>query len=487
MTQFIVTLVLFIFVLGLLVFIHELGHYLAARKVGIKVEEFAVGMGPKIGGFRRGETDYNIRILPIGGYVKLYGEGDYDVQTPESFAGKKPYQRLFVLIAGVSMNFLLAVVLLYASGANLDFKYRNAEVPGFNDEYKPWFGTKSPQKFIIAETANESPLKGKAETFDTLLKLNGEEVAIGDISQKLIENSGKEVNVTLLGYSTKNTRDVTIKLPELNKELLATDGTPLIRISTINDNSPLKDKAQVGDVIKLINNEPYTIENFRDKIQAARGKETKFTLINPTNNEVRDITTTILDEDLPLKIAISSTYSIDSILQIRTGLISFIEFHGVEKVFAGLTQSLNTIQNFFFSMGKLFDRAFATGSAVPVVDNVGGAISLFDILSKIIAFFGFWGLVELTILFSLNLAILNIFPIPALDGGHVVFTLLEMISRRRLPTVLYNYLTLAGFVFLMGLMLFITGIDIVKFPAVRSLFCDNGRNVEFVCELSVRN
>lgn len=487
MTVFVVTLVLFIFVLGLLVFVHELGHYLAALRVGIKVEEFAIGMGPKIWGFRRGHTDYNIRALPIGGYVKLFGEGDYDIKSTDSFGGKKPYQRLFVLIAGVFMNFLLAVVLLYGLGANLDFKYRNAEVPGFNDEYKPWFGQKSQQYFILADVDSDSPLSGKSVTFDTLLKINGEEVAAGDISQKLIDNSGKKATLTLLGYSTSETKDIVVDLPELNKNLLAENGTPLIKIVNINQGSALENKAEAGDVIQEINGQKYTLDNFKELVTDAKGKDATFKLLNPKTGESREVTASLPDTDLPLQIIISPTYSIDSILKTRTGLITFIEFEGWSKAFAGIGQSLNTVQNFFFSMGKLFNRAFATGSAVPVVDNVGGAISLFDILSKITTYFGFWGIIELTILFSLNLAILNILPIPALDGGHVLFTLLEMIFRRPLPAAIYNYLTLGGFIFLMGLMVFITGIDIVKFPAVRSLFCDNGRHVEFVCDLTVRN
>lgn len=463
---------------------------MAAKSVGIKVEEFAIGMGPRIWGFKKGETDYNLRLLPIGGYVKMLGEGDYDIHTPDSYGGKKPSQRLLVLVAGVFMNFLLATFLLYISGANLDFKFRNAEVPGFNEDYQPWFGKKSDQKFILAEIAEDSPLKNKAQAFDTIVKINGQEVNAENLNQKLLENENKTIKLSLLGYTSKDEREVELLVPDIDEAFLNTNKAPLIRLTRINDDSPLKDKASEGDVLKLINGQEYTNDSFRKIIAENRGKEIEFTLINDKSRETKVIKFAPLADEKkpPLSVGIAPAYSADSILQARTGLMTFIEFNSpTEKALGGVAQALNTVQNFFFSMGKLFERAFASGSAVPVVDNVGGAISIFDILSKIIVLFGFWGIIELTILFSLNLAVLNILPIPALDGGHVVFTLLEMISRRRLPNAIYNYLTLAGFIFLMGLMVFITAIDIVKFPAINNVFCADGRNTPFVCDLTVRN
>lgn len=488
MTAFIITLVAFIFVIGVLVFVHELGHYLAAKRVGIKVEEFAIGMGPRIWGFKRGETDYNIRLFPIGGYVKMLGEGDYEVHTPDSYGGKSPAQRLLVLVAGVFMNFILAVFLLYLMGMNLDFKYRNAEIPGFNQDYTPWFGEKSDTMFIISELQNGSPLEGQAQSFDIITKLNGESVSANDLTPRLIENEGKDVKLTVVNYNSSQERDLTFKVKDLNEDLLGKNNLPLVKITSIADNSPFNGKAQVGDVIKLINGEAYSATEFRDILQKNIDKETTFTLVNEKGENERQASFIIPNEARPLKIGITSTYSSDSILGIRSGFMSFIVFEGWGgKAFSGIGQSLNTVQNFFYSMGKLFERAFQSGSAVPVVDNVGGAISIFDILSKIIILFGIWGIIELMALFSLNLAILNILPIPALDGGHVVFTLLELVSRKRLPTVVYNYLTLGGFIFLMGLMVFITAIDIVKFPAVNRMFCEDGRKVGFICDLTVRN
>jgi membrane-associated protease RseP (regulator of RpoE activity) len=145
---------------------------------------------------------------------------------------------------------------------------------------------------------------------------------------------------------------------------------------------------------------------------------------------------------------------------------------------------MNTVQNFIFSLGQIFKMSIQQSTIVPVADSFGGAISIFEVLGQIMGAFGFWGVIELAILFSINLAIFNILPIPALDGGHVFFTLGEMIFRRRLPSSIYNYLTLGGFVVLIGFMLVVTGLDLVKHTNARDLFCNNSYQVDFVCNLT---
>lgn len=483
MLSFFVTLIVFILVIGLLVFVHELGHYLAAKKVGIKVEEFAIGMGPKIWGFVRGETEYNVRAFPIGGYVKMLGEGDYDLISEDSFGGKKPSRRLLVLVAGVFMNFILAVILIYAQGFHQDFKYRNIEGI-FKQEYRPWFGEKSQSYLAIRDVDESSPFHGKVSTFDIMTEINGQKYNPDNISELLLQNRGKDIDVKLLEYSSSNTKNIKIKVPDVKPELVGKDNTPLVVIQAFTKDSPLLNKAKLLDVIKLINGQTYNSDNFREEIAKYKGQKTTFTLVDIDGSNERNIEVELANSDRPLGIVLTYNNTIDALLGISTGQISLVEFNGNSKWLAGVEQSLNTIQNFGFSMGQLFAQASEDKSAVPVVDNVGGAIGIFDILSKIILLFGFWGVLELMALFSINLAILNILPIPALDGGHVLFTLIEMITRRKLHTQLYNYLTLAGFVLLISFMIFITGLDLVKYTPLRSLFCDNGRKVAFICDLS---
>ncbi len=389
--MFALTLLVFILVIGILVFIHELGHFAAARAVGIKVEEFAVGMGPKIWGWVRNGTEYNLRALPIGGFVRMFGEGDYSLKEENSFGGKKPSLRLIVLVAGVFMNFILAAVLFYMQGAHLDFKYRNIEGI-FQESYQPWFGKKSDNLIAIQGLSENSPLKGKVGDFDLITKLNGEPYKVDTFLKTIKESKGKEISLEVVGYNTNEYKTFNV--------------TP--------------------------------IEN--DKGEGALGTQIAF--------------------------------------------MSFIEYPGWTKVYAGFGQAMNGIKSIGFSIGQLFKESFRTSSIVPVANNFGGAIGIFDILGKIISSFGFWGVLELMALFSINLALFNILPIPALDGGHVLFTLMEIISRRRLPNSIYNYLTLGGFVLLISFMLFITGLDLVKHTNLRNYICKDGRSAGFLCELS---
>jgi regulator of sigma E protease len=390
--MFIFTLLVFIILIGLLVLVHEWGHYRAALAVGIKVEEFAIGMGPKIFGWKKNNIDFSIRALPIGGYVKMYGEGDYDIKSPDSFAGKTPSKRLIVLLAGVTMNFLLAVVLLYAQGANQNFQYRNIEGL-FDSEYRPWFGHKSESQVAIREVSDTSPLKDKVSTYDIITKVNGNDYELKDFLSLIESNKGNEITLDVVGYASSDVRQISV--------------TP------------------------------------RTEIPEGEGP-----------------------------------------LGVQIGLVSFTSFTGIGKVFAGFGQGMNTIQNFVFSIGEIFKMSMQQSTIVPVADSFGGAISIFDVLNKIMLAFGFWGVLELAALFSINLAVFNILPIPALDGGHVLFTLGELITRRRLPTALYNYLTLAGFVLLIGFMFVVTGLDLVKHTRLRDLFCNDSVKVGFVCDLS---
>lgn len=483
MFSFILTLIVFILVIGILVFVHELGHYIAAKKVGIKVEEFAVGMGPKVWGFTKGETEYNVRALPIGGYVKMFGEGDYDLVAQDSFGGKKPSQRLVVLVAGVFMNFILAVILLYAQAFHQDFKFRNIEGI-FKDEYKPWFGEKTDKLLIVREISSNSPLNEKVSTFDIITRINGQKYNVDDISDFLLKNRGKEVNLTLVGYSSSKEKEISLEIPKVDPELIGKDDTPLVVIQGITKDSPLNGKANVFDLIKKINGESYNSKEFRNIIESNKGKEVTLTLANIDGSGERDVNIQLENKDRPLGIVLTYNNTYDGLLGISSGQISFIEFNGGMRIFVGIAQALNIVQNFGFSLGQLWNQALEDKSAVPVVDNVGGAIGIFEILSKIIVLFGFWGVIELMTLFSINLAILNILPIPALDGGHVFFTLLEMLTKRKLDTKVYNYITLSGFVLLMSFMLFITTLDLVKYTQIRSWFCDYGRNTPFICDLS---
>ena len=124
------SLLAFVFVLGVLIFVHELGHYVMARRIGVRVLTFSLGFGPKLVNVRRGDTDYCISAIPLGGYVKMAGETAEDERTgaPDEFLSKSKWQRFQVLVAGPVMNLLLAIVVLAV------VLYQGADVPAYEQQ-----------------------------------------------------------------------------------------------------------------------------------------------------------------------------------------------------------------------------------------------------------------------------------------------------------------------------------------------------------------
>ncbi|MDC0449049.1 M50 family metallopeptidase [bacterium] len=190
-------LLIFILILSTLVLIHEFGHFIVAKKNDIRVEEFGLGLPPRIWGKKIGETLYSINWLPFGGFVKLTGEdleGKVDLQDPYSYASKRPAQRLAVLLAGVFMNFVLAVGLFYVLLVSMGF--RSFYIPlFFNYDFR--FGNSHPVSTVIAGISEESPLNETgAELGQAILMVDGVAVSnVDDVRRELSGKLGKSVEI----------------------------------------------------------------------------------------------------------------------------------------------------------------------------------------------------------------------------------------------------------------------------------------------------
>jgi regulator of sigma E protease len=217
MLSLLTTLALFLLIIGVVILVHELGHFIAARATGMKVEEFAIGMGPKIWGKKRGDTEYMIKLFPIGGYVKILGEEER-VKEKGSFSEKSVGARVLVAVAGVSMNFLLAVVIFYVVLAFQGFEYIG--VP-YYENYSPVFGD---QEMVYAypvtvvdilpdTPAEEAGLTAPVEIF----AVDGEEIENTDQLKKKIENNtAGEIDIEIvMGESERY--EVTVGVSEEGK------------------------------------------------------------------------------------------------------------------------------------------------------------------------------------------------------------------------------------------------------------------------------
>ncbi|MBP9797980.1 site-2 protease family protein [Candidatus Woesebacteria bacterium] len=354
------TVIVFFLVLSLLVIIHELGHFVVAKWNGIKVEEFGFGIPPRLFGIRIGETLYSLNWLPFGGFVKVYGEELADVKDSEisaadrkrSFAHKKPWQKLAVLVAGVTLNFILGwAIVSYLFTKGVPVPSENVVVQAVSE--------KSPAADAGLQKGDMILNASGTDDTDVVVKESG------DVSKLAQKNAGK----TLL---------LTIKRGDKEFE------TPII--PRVN---PPKGQGALGVVISN-----YTIKKY-SYIEAP-----VYGLV-----ESAKITGIIAQE-------------------LGKTLVRFVTFQKQEAEIAGPV-----------GIAQLTSQAAKQGID-PLLQLIG--------------------------LLSLNLAVLNILPFPALDGGRVVFVLYEWITRKKVNAKFEQRLNFAGFALLISLLILVTINDIVK-------------------------
>ena len=241
------TLMAFAFVLGVLVFVHELGHFLMARRIGVRVLKFSLGFGPRVLWFKRGDTEYRVSAIPLGGYVKMAGENPDDPRTghDDEFLSKSKWQRFQVLIMGPGMNILLAVVLM--AGVLM----RGAEIPAFQS-----------QAPVVGAVAPASPAaRGGVKPGDRIVSVAGREVntweqffiAIGT-------RANRETPVVLLRDGRELTASVT-PTPQTRFELGDIGVMPNVhpRVGTVIAGNPA-DQAGIkpGDIVLAVDSAPIT-------------------------------------------------------------------------------------------------------------------------------------------------------------------------------------------------------------------------------------
>jgi len=363
-------ILVFIVILSILVLLHELGHFLMAKRAGIGVEEFGLGLPPRIWGKKIGETIYSVNWLPFGGFVRLVGEDplDKNVNAKNSFYQKSILQRSLVVVAGVVSNFILAVVIFYIVVFALGFK---VSVP-LLIEHKFKFVNETRQVFVVDVSANSSAEKAGIKNGDSIIAVDGQDISsIGQL-QKVIKFSE-------------------------NKKLVVT-------------------------------------------------------LENPVNNQKRIVQATpIYSENLKAPA-----------LGVGLGELVVLNYQTFgQKVFSGFIHSYNTTEYSFKVFKELISFAIKERTFAPVSEGVSGPVGIAQITSQAVSL-GAVSVLQLMGLLSLNLAVLNILPIPALDGGRFFFIIVEAITRRRVYPKVEKWAHSIGFALLLALILLITYNDILK-------------------------
>jgi regulator of sigma E protease len=432
------TLLAFVFVIGVLVFVHELGHYLAARRVGVRVLTFSIGFGPRLFGFTRGGTDYCISAVPLGGFVKMAGESVEDKRTgqPDEYLSKTKWERFQVLIMGPAMNVGLAIVVLAF------VLYQGADVPAYRD-MPPVVGS-----LVAGSPAERAGLKagdrivsvdGRAtDTWDDLfLNVGGKarrEIAV------LIDRHGERLAVPMVPTAEGKYEigDIGV-LPNTH---------PYIRSVNIGDPAE-KAGLKPGDVVVRINQQDISsARQLSEEIGKHQGQPIVIRVAR--NKQPLEFTVTPIKRGSVGMIGIGIS---DQVKHIEPGLL--------EAVKMSVQQNWENSGQIFRTLGGLF-----TGETSP--KQLMGPVGIAQ-LSGESAESGFVSLLGVMAMLSLNLGILNLMPIPVLDGGHILILLLEGLTRRDFSVRVKERMLLAGFVLLMLLMVTVIYNDLTRIRWVENL------------------
>lgn len=378
------TIIVFILTILILVIIHELGHFVVAKRFGIKVLEFGFGIPPRIWGKKIGETLISINALPFGGFVRLLGEdeavpifgltGGKGDQSQRYFSARPVGERILVVVAGVVMNLLLAWLLFYVVLIAQGFK---TQFPLITDHH-----------FIGVRQTNEEALI----------------------------------------------------------------------VESVNSSSPAKDAGiKIGDRVLALNGQPLTRSDaLISQTKSLAGQEIRLTLSDEDKTNAHEI------KLIPRKTPPANQGPLG--ISFGSLKIANLDYSApTQMIFSGITQSYNLAAYSFEILGKTISVSFASHNLAPVSQTIAGPVGVTSLVGEILStrnpLFPFLNFLAAL---SLNLAVVNILPFPGLDGGRLLFLVVEAVTKKKAHPVLERYIHTIGLVVLIGLVILITISDVKK-------------------------
>lgn len=440
LTDTVSTIAIFIAALFVLVLVHELGHFLTAKFFNMRVDRFSIGFPPKLIGKTFGDTEYVIGATPLGGYVKIAGMIDETMDTDhldsepadDEFRSKPVWQRIIVISAGVIFNVILAVFIY----AGLSYTYGQQKIP-----------IENVGSIYVPDTTLVADMGFK--TGDRIVGVNGKEVQyFEDLRSPSVITSSD------LSYLVKRNNSVeTIQIPEGFLDRL--------------NNEPFLDPtlALPSEIGQVLENSPADSAGLEasDKIIAINGNQIGY-WVNMTqtiqqNPGQLDITV-VRDRDT-LQIAVTPDPETN---QIGIAPVNPADYFGTVTLKPGPIESIGVGYNRSMDMlvGIVQSLAQLVVGEVSVRQNLGGPVAIASATKTFTDRAGFEGFLLITAMLSITLAIMNILPIPVLDGGHLVFLIYEGITRREPSPKVRMILQQIGFVLLIALMIFATFNDILR-------------------------
>jgi len=433
------TILAFLFVLGVLIFVHELGHFLMARRIGVRVITFSLGFGPKLLNVKRGDTEYCISAVPLGGYVKMAGENPEDSRTgaPDEFLSKGKWQRFQVLIMGPVMNLLLAIVVMTV------VFYQGAQVAIYEQ-----------QPVVVGAFADGSVAqKAGVRIGDRILAIDGKPIDNWeDFSLAIVAKAKRQVTLSLARNSTPV--QVTVVPEARGKYEMGDIGVqPLVHpeVAELNPGQPAVEAGlRKGDVVLAAGSEQnVSYDHLINAIRASEGKPLVLTI--KRNETIQQIAVT------PRKIG--------DVVMMGAQLSPFetktVDPGPIQAFKLSLDKNWEWSRLIVQTLVGLFTRETS-------VKQLMGPVAIAD-LSGTAAQAGWIELFSLMAMISLNLGLLNLMPIPVLDGGHIFILALEGLARRDFSMKVKEKMLLAGFVLLLMLMVTVIYNDLMRIQWIEKL------------------
>lgn len=431
--------------LSILVILHELGHFIPAKFFKTKVEKFYLFFDPwfSLFKFKKNDTEYGIGWVPLGGYVKISGMVDESMDTeqlkqppqPWEFRSKPTWQRLIIMIGGVTMNVILAMCIY----SMVLFTWGERYLPNENLKDGIW-------------CADSIAFEMGLQNGDKIVSIDNKKVsAFHKIFPDIVIEQAKQIQVN------RNGELVTLNIPDdFIQKILKKKTTVLLpripfEIAGFSDNSIAK-KAGIKERDKIIGINDIPI-NYFDEYKTNIVKHINDTVALKIQRGKETLVISLLVPKEGIIGVMPRAYGYDELE--KEGIYGFNTTHYnlFQSIPAGIAKAEDTFKNYI----KQFKLIFS--SKTEGYKQIGGFLSLGSVFSPVWDWQQFWGL---TAFLSIMLAVINILPIPALDGGHVLFLLYEMIFRRKPSDKFMEYAQYTGMVILIGLMLFANGNDVLK-------------------------
>ena len=429
----------FILSISILILIHEFGHFIFAKSFKCRIEKFYLFFHPWFSLFKvkKGDTEYGIGWVPLGGYVKISGMIDESMDKeqmkqpaqPWEFRSKPTWQRLIIMVGGVLFNLILALI-IYSS---VLFVWGEQYLPVKNVKYG----------IVVNQTGKEMGLQNG----DKIISIDGKEVEdFGKIFPSLLLDGVKTIQIE----RNNQPLDIPVSkeiIPKLIKDryVIGLRFPYSCTVKGFAKESPARDAGmEIDDKVLTFNNNTFQFyDQFTDSLAASKGKEIQLKIFRA--GKEMDLPVMIRESGL---LGIQNAFDPEGVFEFKT-----LRYGLFESIPAGISKGYRAIGDYL----KQFKLLFAPKTKA--YESLGGFIAIGNIFPGVWDWQSFW---NLTAFLSIILAVMNILPIPALDGGHVLFLLYEIVTGRKPSDKFLEYAQISGMVILFSLLLFANGNDIIK-------------------------